>query len=356
MKKKRNSLSKIEDFLVEYYQNLEEKEKKTQDKEQTFKVNFNLWIEKQIAYGVTGNTVSKYKSDYKRYFENTEFENMDIREITEEQIVPFIISNIKKCNLKEKAGKALFGYISGVFHSAVINKKVKENPYLYIDKRIFAKFYNRVVTSTEKRIINNTEVKELLDIIKKDHMNKPEYIPSYAVELAMFTGMRAGELEGLQWDRILYDKRIIIIDQSEKYDRTTKKYYISSTKTNKIRYFSLTDVLIDFFKNLRRVQREYGYITKFVFSNEDGRVHGRVISNCMRNKCIQIGIDVKSISAIRRTVNSKMKCMGVSSAVALSIMGHTEEVNESNYTYDITGMDYKLDIVSKINEEIKNIE
>ena len=37
------------------------------------------------------------------------------------------------------------------------------------------------------------------------------------------------------------------------------------------------------------------------------------------------------------------------------MMGHTEEVNESNYTCDITGMDYKLDIVSKINEEIKNI-
>ena len=182
-------------------------------------------------------------------------------------------------------------------------------------------------------------------------MDKPEYIPSYVVELAMFTGMRAGELSGLRWDRILYDKRIIVIDQSEKYDRITKQYYIDETKTHKIRYFPLTDVLIHFFKNLRRVQMEYGYMTEFVFSNENGRV----ISNCMRNKCIQVDIDEKSISAIRRTVNSKMKCMGVSSAVAASMMGHTEEVNENNYTYDITGMDYKLDIVSKINEEIKNI-
>ena len=361
--KKRTSLEKLEDFLVEYYTEKEnelkrkknEEKRKQEEHEYQFRYNFDLWVKKQISYGISNNTVIKYEADYKRFFKDTEFEIMDIRKITEEDITTCIISNIKKHNLKEKAGKALFGYISGVFHSAVTKRKIQENPCLYVDKKIFFKFYNKETTPSEKRIVNNKEVKELLEIIKKDHMDKPEYIPSYAVELAMFTGMRAGELAGLQWDRILYDRRIIVIDRSEKYDRITKRYYIDETKTRKIRYFPLTDVLIDFFKNLRRVQMEHGYMTEFVFSNENGRVHGRVISSCMRNKCIQIGIDEKSISAIRRTVNSKLKCMGVSSAVAASIMGHTEEVNENNYTYDVTGMDYKLDIVSKINEEVKNI-
>lgn len=359
LKKKRTSQSKIEDFLIEYYTEIERKEKRKDEEnkksEYQFKSYFDLWVKKQISYGVSNNTVSKYESDYKRFFKDTNFETMDIREITEEDITSCIVSNIKKHNLKEKAGKALLGYISGVFHSARIKRKINENPCEYVDKKIFFKFYNKEVTPQEKRIVSNKEAKELLAIIKRDHIDKPEYIPSYAVELAMFTGMRAGELAGLRWNRILYDKKIIVIDSSEKYDRATKQYYIDETKTHKIRYFPLTNILIDFFKNLRRVQMEYGYMTEFVFSNENGRVHCRVISNCMRNKCIQLGIDVKSISAIRRTVNSKLKCMGVSSPVAASIMGHTEEVNESNYTYDITGMDYKLDIVSKINEEIKNI-
>lgn len=107
---------------------------------------------------------------------------MDIREITEEDITSCIISNIKKHNLKEKAGNALFGYISGVFHSARIKGKIEENPCLYVDKKIFFKFYNKETTPVEKRIVNNKEVKELLEIIKRDHMDKPEYIPSYAVE------------------------------------------------------------------------------------------------------------------------------------------------------------------------------
>lgn len=59
---------------------------------------------------------------------------------------------------------------------------------------------------------------------------------------------------------------------------------------------------------------------------------------------------VKSIHAIRRTINSNMKCQGVPTAVAASILGHTERVNEENYTYDITSMADKLNILEKASK------
>lgn len=43
-------------------------------------------------------------------------------------------------------------------------------------------------------------------IFQKDHNEKPEYIPTYAVELATLTGMRSGELSGLVWENIDFDK------------------------------------------------------------------------------------------------------------------------------------------------------
>ena len=49
----------------------------------------------------------------------------------------------------------------------------------------------------------------------------------------------------------------------------------------------------------------------------------------------------KSIHAIRRTLNSNMKCAGVSGTVAASLLGHTEKVNEENYTYDVSSMEEK---------------
>ena len=57
---------------------------------------------------------------------------------------------------------------------------------------------------------------------------------------------------------------------------------------------------------------------------------------------------IKSIHAIRRTVNSKMKCGGVSTTLASSLLGHSERVNEQNYTYDIAELEEKKKIVENI--------
>ena len=45
-----------------------------------------------------------------------------------------------------------------------------------------------------------------------------------------------------------------------------------------------------------------------------------------------------------------MKMAGASSAVAASLLGHSERVNEINYTYDISHMEYKREIVSEISK------
>lgn len=113
--KKRTTENAIKDMIIEYY--LQESkqaikcEKEKEKNENRFSSCFNMWKNKQIAYGISGNTVYKYEYDYKRFFEGTDFEKLDIRNITEEDITIFIISRIKELNLKEKAGKALWGYI-----------------------------------------------------------------------------------------------------------------------------------------------------------------------------------------------------------------------------------------------------
>lgn len=354
--KKRVSKREIEKLIIAYYSDLKIEEEKIQKEiiENRFDTNFLAWKNKQISYGVSSNTVSKYICDYQRFFSETEFEKMDIRNITEEDITIFIISRIKSLNLKEKAGKALWGYISGVFHSAKINKKIVSNPCDYVETKSFMKFYDRTMKSDESRVLDDKDISIIMEQLNRDHSIKPNYLPSYAVELAIYTGMRSGELAGLKWDAIQIDKRIMTIDKSEKYDRINKNYFISSTKTYKSRQFPISDKMMRLFEQIAQIQRQYGCYDNFVFSTAvDGNIHGRTISDCMRNKCIQTGIDIKGIHAIRRTVNSKMRCEGVSSTVAASLLGHTEKVNQQNYTYDITGMDYKRKIVEKINEDVK---
>ena len=54
------------------------------------------------------------------------------------------------------------------------------------------------------------------------------------------------------------------------------------------------------------------------------------------------------MAAMFGTVNSRLKCSGVSTTVASSLLGHTERVNEQNYTYDIWGINEKKSIIENM--------
>ena len=337
---KRKVKKELEDVIVSYYK---------KKKDFTFSVYFEEWKEKQKKYGVSNNTLLKYNSDYKRFFKDSDFEKMDIRKIDEEDITAFMIQVIKRLNLKEKAGNSLWGYISGTFKHARIKRIISENPCDYVEKKNFMRFYNRNRKSIEQRTVCNNDLDALLQELHRSQTEKPQYIPSYAVELAIYTGMRVGELAALKWGNIKYDKDYILIDSSEKFDRIEKEWNIESTKTGKERQFPLSDEITNLLNRVKKVELKEGYIGEYVFMNENGRVNARSISHCVRYRCKKAGINEKSIHALRRTFNSRMRLAGVSPVIAASLLGHSEQINESNYTYDISGMEYKKQIISEIN-------
>ena len=212
------------------------------------------------------------------------------------------------------------------------------------------RFFNRDYKSIEERTVNDNDLEKLIQELHNSQIKKPQYIPSYAVELAIYTGMRVGEISGLRWENICRDKGYILINTSEKFNEKKKIWYTEGTKTGKERRFPLSDEIISLLERTKKAEMKYGYVGEFVFQNEKGRVNTRSISHCIRYRCKKAGIEEKCIHAVRRTFNSKMKMAGASSAVAASLLGHSERVNESNYTYDISQMEYKREIVSEISK------
>ncbi len=112
----------------------------------------------------------------------------------------------------------------------------------------------------------------------------------------------------------------------------------------------MTDDIQKLLESVKRVELHNGYICEWVFANESGRIHAPVISSCAKNKCLQLGIDVKGIHSYRKTINSKLRCNGVSPTVAASLLGHSVEVNEQYYTFDVVGIEQKGQIISKIGK------
>ena len=49
-----------------------------------------------------------------------------------------------------------------------------------------------------------------------------------------------------------------------------------------------------------------------------------------------------------------MRHNGVPGTVASSLMGHTEEVNKEYYTFDVSSMEEKRKIISRVNQDMRN--
>lgn len=309
-----------------------------------FKDAYEALLRRLKACGRSNNTIYKYEKDYERFFEDSLLENKSLNQITDEDIGIFITELLERKDIPYRALQEMFSALNGVFKKAKIDRKIEDNPCNYIDLPIFkSRCVEKRRKSDKERTITNEQKHILLQKFRND-----ETVPKFAIELAFYTGMRVGELAALRWDAIDFDADLIYICKSEKQDRTTKEYNIEGTKTDKSRIIPLTPEMKSVFKRVYIFEEERGWLSEWVFSDDEGRVHAKTMSHTMWKATINDPRfnRPKSIHDIRRTLNSNMRCNGVPATVAASLLGHSEKVNERNYTYDVSSMDTKRDVIT----------
>lgn len=340
---KKSTEKKLQDELIKYYG-------EQRNKALIFKDVYFKWREVQDEL-VTDNTVYKYNTDYNRFFKDSAFEQLPMAGITEDMLKLFFHDSIKQNKLTKGAFKKLYGYVSNTFAKAYREKIITENPMIYFVCKQFYSYCEEVDKPLDKQIFSDEEEQLILEKLHSEYIQKPNYIPNYAVELASLTGMRVGEIVALKWEDVHMEEKYpyFLIDKSEKYNRSTKEYFIDKTKNKKIRQFPIDNKIKRLLFELKKVQFKYGFYGEWVFANEDGRIHAPVVSSCIKNKCRQLNITEKGIHAFRKTLNSEMRCSGVSEVVASALLGHSPQVNREYYTFDTSSMEDKANIVAKIH-------
>lgn len=328
---------------------------KNSEESRTFKMRFDIWVDRQIKCGRSSNTVYKYRTDYNRFFKDYDIELGDISKLTDEDICEHIGTVLETKRIKWRALKDIFGYLNGVFEKAVRDHVVSENPCKYVDLEIFRRLcVDETVHTYKDRTLSKEEQLYLLDKLHNPISNNTNPLTALAIELAMHTGMRVGELVALEWSDIS-DDGVIIIRHSEKFDRITKEYRIESTKNSRVRFFPITDRILDVLNRIKEYEQSNNLYGRYIFMTSSGRLHANVVSSSIRNRTMTKEFsNPKSIHAIRRTFNSTLRCMGVSSTIAASLLGHTEKVNDMNYTYDVEALSKKkeyIELVEKVTRE-----
>lgn len=326
----------------------------------TFAELFQLWLRyKHEGVGIgpkllSPSTYKRYLNDYKKYIAGTAFDEMKIGCITPIDIEEFFMGMVKKFEMGKQSHKNVAGYVKGAFRYARKKRILSPDPFEDADLSMSYARCKDTKKPTEQVVMTADGVRRLLSVVYDHEVRNESYMPDYAIELSCHTGMRVGELAGLNWSSVKEDG--IHIDFSEhRYDYEDKpsEYLVGEPKKGKHRVFPMTDEMKELFSRIRKIQKKYGIESEYVFEGPEGRYSARKIGQAMARRCSEAGLSCKCIHGMRKTVSSHLRTKLPRATVA-ELMGHLPETNENFYNFDITELEYKKNMVSELwNESFK---
>jgi integrase len=221
----------------------------------------DFWLKQYVEQQLKYNTQQSYKGYVKNHIKPY-FKNYKLKAITPELLINFF--DEKKLTLAQNTLHDIYGVLNKAFRMAVYPYKyLKDNPMAY-------------VTMPKYNFIKNTDITD--EIISPEDYAKilqrfPEtshfYLP---LQIGYYTGMRIGEVLGLTWECIDFDKRTINIYRTmlckQGYKQTTICWETPKTEGS-IRTITFGDTLYSILKKAQTTQKKnmiaYGpYYTYYV--------------------------------------------------------------------------------------------
>lgn len=182
------------------------------DASATFDAWFDIWINEYKKPSVKAGTINVYQTSYNAYIKKR-FGNKQLRDIRTDHIQSFYnqMAQVYSHNTLEICRAIL----NGMYTQAIRNEMLQKNP---VTNAVLPRNNSRQTAN----VMSETEQKIFLEYAKDTR-----YYPVY--ELALSTGMRSGELRGLQWDDIDFQTKTIHVTHTLVY--LNKTYFFDSPKT-----------------------------------------------------------------------------------------------------------------------------
>lgn len=254
-----------------------------------FTTFLDKWLQsvKPILKPATWESYDKTVSGkIKLYFEPKNYRFRDIKpEIFTEYFV-FLAQQGKsngKGGLSYKTVKNTRGVLSSAYEYAIENSYIKDNPVL---KSRMPSFAHSIKSDVPE--YSAEQVRKLLLFAKEND----SHIYIFLL-LALYTGLRKGELLALTWDDVDYDKKLLRVNKSRTGSRKAITTQITTPKTESSnRKIPLNDIVLEALKAEKKRQEEYSAIL--------GNGYDKSSSFIIRTV---LGKPYVNLSAINRVVN-----------------------------------------------------
>lgn len=288
----------------------------------TFKEWVEYWMEHVST--VRPTTMRTYRSSINRHIMPT----LGGRRL--DKIDPVLLRNILIVMQKERSfytAQTAWAVLSSIFRDAFKYEKVTRNPMLHIDKPKGVKPKLRSLTREEAQAVILAEPDNTLKML-------------WAT--ALFTGMRRGELVGLEWDRVLGDRLDIshqlvrlakdIENKSDvEYIPVRGQLFMSVPKTDTgERIIPLVNPLRDTLEAWRQLSGGEGYVFKRPLDN--GPFEPVDVMPLWKVALERVGItDRVRLHDARHTAIELMYDAEVPERIIIEIVGHSAVIQSRKY-------------------------
>lgn len=258
---------------------------------------FEFWVDNFKKQEVRESTHAKIKENYNRYIKNT-LGKKRIRNIDYIDVQKFI-NDLNAYSAKQKCMQIL----KEVFDLLKKEKYISKNPMNLVVMPRRNQESKVIKKTTDREVITSVEEKEILNSFKKGNILK------HAIKFILYTGLRRGELLGLIWDNVDFEKNRIYIDRQ--FNLAVKK--VTKPKTeNANRYVPLLPEAREVLLKLKKTRNKD---VDQVFPNIE-RLTQRMSYHSNR-----IGIHF-SPHKLRHTYASRLYAAGVDPKAIQHLLGH----------------------------------
>lgn len=220
--------------------------------------------------------------------------------------------------------KNVLKYIRGVFNFAVENRYISANPTPQMKFRIGDKL---------KTVLTKAQVNHFLTQAK---ILNSEWYPIWA--MALYTGMRNGELFAVTWDKVDLERRTILVDSSWNNQDGFK-----DTKSGDDRIVQLAPELAHILKELKLKNNDSPFVLPRIDKWEKGEQ-----ARELRSFLLGVGLPRIRFHDLRATWATIMLNMGIA-PIQVMIMGGWKDLKTMQYYVrkagvDTTGISDKLSL------------
>ena len=288
----------------------------------------DIWAAEYLKK-IKPRTADLYRSTVRNHLKPT-FGATKLDALTPHAIQTFYNSLTDEKHLSPKTVKNIHGILHKALQQALRNKYIPFNPAEACELPRIEK--------AQIQPLDDAQIRAFLQAIRSHRFE-------HLFLTVLFTGMREGEVLGLQWDRVNLTQGTIRIDAQLQKLSGQKEYKLVSTKNGKGRTITPPPFVITTLKQVKRQQMEYRMRygecytqSNFVFTNELGlHYNAKQVYDAFKKVVAQIGRpdarfhDLRhsyAVAAIRSgdDIKTVQENLGhATAAFTLDVYGHVTE-------------------------------